>query len=203
MRQLGDGVDAQLIIVGEGTAAAELQSAADALNADLGRTAVLLTGPMIDPRPAYAAADIVLGMGGSALRAMSFGKPLIVLGEEGFSEIFDEDSAPIFLWQGYYGIGDGDRSPDRLGAQLRALIADGERRAKLGRFARGIVEERYSLNALAATLDGLYQRTVAMPREPLRTTLEAGRLLARRVVAGAIPTDLRERIRDRRRARAA
>ena len=39
-----------------------------------------LAGEMLDPRPAYAAADVVLGMGGSALRGMAFGKPLVVQG---------------------------------------------------------------------------------------------------------------------------
>ena len=52
-----------------------------------GRQVVLLTGEIADPRSAYAAADVVVGQGGSALRGMAFGKPLIVVGEEGFSEL--------------------------------------------------------------------------------------------------------------------
>ena len=49
-----------------------------------GRQVVLLTGEIADPRPAYAAADVVVGQGGSALRGMAFGKPLVVVGEGRF-----------------------------------------------------------------------------------------------------------------------
>ena len=59
----------RLIIVGDGPARAELESLSKNVNAVLRREAVTLAGEWVDPRPAYAAADIVVGMGGSALRA--------------------------------------------------------------------------------------------------------------------------------------
>src|SRR4029077_10930201 len=64
VEQLAPELTARLVIVGEGAAAAELQERADAVNARLGRRAVILTGALIDPRPAYAAADVMIGMGG-------------------------------------------------------------------------------------------------------------------------------------------
>src|SRR5207237_10898328 len=77
--------DLDLVIVGTGDAEDVVRRKAEAANRRLGRPAVVLVGPMNDPRPAYAAADLVLGQGGSAIRAMSFTKPLIVIGEKGFS----------------------------------------------------------------------------------------------------------------------
>ncbi len=68
---------------------------------------MVLTGAMVDPRPAYAAADVVVGMGGSALRGMAFGKAVIVVGERNFAEIFDPDTAERFYDRGIYGLGDG------------------------------------------------------------------------------------------------
>jgi glycosyltransferase involved in cell wall biosynthesis len=70
----------RLILIGEGDAAAELGRRAGAVNAAAGRTVVELPGPLLDPREAYAAADVVVGMGSSALRAMAHGKPLLVQG---------------------------------------------------------------------------------------------------------------------------
>ena len=46
----------RLLIVGDGRCREELQDAADAVNARLGLEAVTLTGPLMDPRDAYAAA---------------------------------------------------------------------------------------------------------------------------------------------------
>ena len=90
-----------------------------------GRRAVVLTGELRDPRPAYAAADIALGMGGSALRAMAFGRPLVVQGEQGFWELLTPDTVDRFLWTGWYGAGEGrEHGPARLEALLRGLLDD-------------------------------------------------------------------------------
>ena len=98
-------VKVQLAVVGDGPARREVEAAAAAANAHAGRRVVILTGELYDPRPAYASADVVLGMGGSALRGMAFGKPLVVQGERGFWELATAESAPMFLRQGWYGLG--------------------------------------------------------------------------------------------------
>jgi glycosyltransferase involved in cell wall biosynthesis len=131
---------------------------------------------MVDPRPAYASADVVIGMGGSVLRGMAFGKPCIVVGEQGYSEIFEPSTASSFFWRGYYGIGDGNISPIHLREQLQQLLEDAERRDVLGQFASDTIERRYSAAALASGLNDIYERTAASV--PLAATrwLEGARL---------------------------
>ncbi|MGH2691139.1 MAG: glycosyltransferase family 4 protein, partial [Actinomycetota bacterium] len=80
---LAEEEPARLVIVGDGESRRVLAERADRVNRRLGWTAVVLAGELLDPRPAYAAADVVLGMGGSILRGMAFGKPAIVLGQGG------------------------------------------------------------------------------------------------------------------------
>ncbi|MDQ1385965.1 MAG: phosphatidyl-myo-inositol alpha-mannosyltransferase, partial [Actinomycetota bacterium] len=159
---------------------------ADAVNARLGRNAVILTGALIDPRPAYAAADVMIGMGGSILRGMAFGKPCIVLGEQGFSDVFEPSTAKMFFWQGYYGLGDGDLSPEPLVHQLRRLVASPDLRAELGRFSLDTIERRYALAPLAADLDALYRTTVDQRVARRVEWTEAARLGARRFAGGAL-----------------
>ena len=53
----------QLLIVGDGPARAEIAAAAATVNAQAGPDTVILTGELLDPRVAYAAADVVVGMG--------------------------------------------------------------------------------------------------------------------------------------------
>jgi glycosyltransferase involved in cell wall biosynthesis len=153
---------ARLLIAGDGEARGRLEALAAAVNAGRPGT-VVLTGQLIDPRPAYAAADVVLGMGGSILRALAYAKPAIVLGEDGFSEILDAGSAERFLWHGFYGLGDGNLSAERLAGQLRALLGDPERRAALGRFSRELVVGRFSLATLSRSLEGIYRAALAEP----------------------------------------
>ncbi len=151
----------RLILVGYGRCYDDFVERADAINADVGRRAVVLTGAMVDPRPAYAVADITVGMGSSILRGMAFAKPSIVVGEQGFSEVFGPDTVEMFLRDGFYGLGDGDTSPARLARQLEELCGDAARRAELGAFARQVVLDRFDLHRRAAELEQTYRALVA------------------------------------------
>jgi glycosyltransferase involved in cell wall biosynthesis len=159
----------RLVVVGDGTSAAHLRALGAAVNARTGAETVHFTGALVDPRAAYDAADVVIGMGGSALRGMAFGKPLLVIGEGGFSEIFRAESASRFYWTGYYGIGDGDPDERELEVRIRTLLDDPALRRELGEYALGVVEGRYSLDAVGTGLDALYQRTVE--RVPAKATV--------------------------------
>ncbi len=150
VRSMPEDRKIRLVIVGDGTEKPALEALARDCNAHLGRPAVILTGSIIDPKPAYAAADIVLGMGGSALRAMSMAKPMVLLGEIGFAKIFSPDTRAAIHATGMYGWVDGDRSDRRLREALATLRDDAGLRAELGRFGRRYVVENYSLEAVTA-----------------------------------------------------
>ena len=104
---LGKRFPLRFVVVGDGPARTDLERLARQTNQALMRHAVVLTGAMVDPRPAYAAADVVVGMGGSALRGMAFAKAVIVVGERNFAEIFNQDTAERFYYRGIDGLGDG------------------------------------------------------------------------------------------------
>lgn len=165
----GLDVPMQLVIAGDGAARDEVEQRARAANDRAGRRAVVLIGEQLDPRPAYAAADICLGMGGSALRAMAFGHPLVVQGEHGFWELLTPETEPTFLWTGWYGIGDGaEHGAARLEPLLRRLTDPAER-ARLGAHARGLIERRYALTHAGETQLALYERVLAdAPIRPQR-----------------------------------
>lgn len=165
----------QLVIVGDGPGRAEVAAAAERANGVAGRRAVVLTGELRDPRPAYATADLSLGMGGSALRAMAFGRPLVVQGERGFWGLLTPDTVDRFLWTGWYGIGEGrEHGSARLEGILRGLLADPARRATLGAYARHLVEERFSLQAAAARQIEIYERALAAAPRRRREWLAPG-----------------------------
>lgn len=152
-----------LTIVGDGAAREEVARAAAQANAGLPMPCVTLTGELSDPRPAYDAADVALGMGGSALRALAFGVPLVVQGEGGFFELLEPASLHRFLDQGFYGRSDLDPAAAResLAGILRGLAADSGRRRDLGVWGRSLVEERFSLSAAAARQESIYRAALA------------------------------------------
>lgn len=152
---------ARLAIVGGGPADAALRERAAAVNARLGREAVLFTGPLADPRGAYAAGDVVVGMGSSALRALAIGRPVVVQGEEGFSRPFTPETLPYFLHAGFWGRADAGWTLERLAGQIAELLADPGRRAELGAFGRATVAERFSLERAAARQLEIYDEVLA------------------------------------------
>jgi len=162
VRQIGaEYQDLRLLIVGDGEARDLVERAAEETNAALGRTAVSLVGQLLDPRDAYAAADIVIGMGGSALRAMAFAKPLIVQGECGFWLPLTPKTLDVFLEQGWYGTGGGDDGAPRVAQVLRDLVRSPERRRELGAFGREVVTERFSLDVAAKRQVEIYHAVLA------------------------------------------
>jgi glycosyltransferase involved in cell wall biosynthesis len=171
------GVSVQLAVVGDGPARPAVEEAAAAANARAGQLVVALAGELYDPRPAYAAADVVLGMGGSALRGMAFGKPLVVQGMSGFWELLTPESAPLFLSQGWGGSGpDGEGRAEgraRLASILPTLLDDPATRTRLGDFGRALVAERYGLDHAAAIQEEVYASAVQTTAHPFAARLVA------------------------------
>jgi glycosyltransferase involved in cell wall biosynthesis len=153
----------RLVLVGDGPAREALLSRAMAVNLRWAREVVTLPGADLDPRPAYAAADVVVGMGSSALRALAIGRPLVVQGEEAFSEVFEPATLGLFLRQGFFGMADGVPGANRLADQLDGLLADPRRREELGRFGRQVVAERFSLERAVRVQLDIYQQLLCNP----------------------------------------
>ena len=160
VRTLGRDLPIRFVIVGEGIARAKLEERANEVNEYLGRPGILVARGLLDPRPAYAAADIVLGMGGSSLRGMAFGKPVIVVGERGFSAPFTPETAPTFYYKGMYGLGDGNPGNDSLARSICNLAEDAEQRSALGHFSRNFVVQHFDLHTVSARFADLCRRTV-------------------------------------------
>ena len=153
-----------LLLVGDGPARPLIESAAADVNRRAGENIVVLTGELSDPRPAYAVADVVLGMGGSALRSLAFSKPLIVQGEHGFYKTLSPATSDIFLWQGWYGVGEGSSvGSAKLAAELDPLLRSEDERRRLGEFGRELVE-RFSIERAAEKQLQIYRETVDATR---------------------------------------
>ncbi|GLS30379.1 Glycosyltransferase involved in cell wall bisynthesis [Mesorhizobium albiziae] len=159
---LADRWPVRFLVVGGGEGLAEVREKACWINGRAGRELVLVTDTMLDPRDAYEAADIVLGMGSSALKGMSFSRPLIVQGTDGFWRLLDESSTDVFLHQGWFGHGGGGAAD--LQEILEGLAGNPGRRTELGRHGRALVEKHFSLDSAAERLSDIYHDLVASRR---------------------------------------
>lgn len=118
---------------------------------------ITVTGAVDDPRSWVAAATVYvvpMRMGGGVrlkvLQAMAMGCALVStpMGAEGIDVQAGKDVVVA-------------RSAEAFAQETLALLADGKRRASLGREARHTAETRYAWDKLLPMLDRVYPRTVA------------------------------------------
>jgi hypothetical protein len=94
---------------------------------------------------------------------MAIGRPVIVQGERGFSLPFAPETYDTFLWQGFWGVGDGSSGASRLAGHLETLVVDPERRSRLGEYGRSVIVERFSLRRAADIMEEIYSDVADMP----------------------------------------
>ena len=133
-------------------------------NAELGRSAVVFTGALLDPRAAYAAADIVVGIGSSALRGMAFAKPVIVVGEQGFSVPLMPETENFLYYKGLYGIG-GEGPHNRLLVHNIRMAASGpDQLPALGALSLKFVTQHFSLEVISEQVAAIFESAVTEQR---------------------------------------
>ncbi len=112
-----------LAIVGSGAHQPLVHAAARLANAGLGKEAVRVVGPKLDPLPCYHAADVVIGTARVALEALACQRPLIAGGNAsyvGYLETSNLDKA----WSVYFGDHHWAHplTVDRLTSDLRSVL---------------------------------------------------------------------------------
>lgn len=149
---------AVLVLAGDGPELLRVRAAARRVNARHGRRVVHAPGLLTDPSAAYAAADVVLGMGGAVLRGMALGKPAIVLGADGYCAPVTPQTLPALDWHGFHGTGDGGEYP--LLPLLAELASDPAERRRRGEWSRALVQDQHSLRRAGLLLENIYGNAV-------------------------------------------
>ncbi|MGC5628589.1 glycosyltransferase [Georgenia sp. Z1344] len=176
---LAERLPVTLLVAGDGDDAARVRIAADEVNDRHGRPVVRMPGTLLDPGAAYAAGDVVLGMGSSILRGMAHARPAVVLGAGGYVRAVRADTMPEFLREGFFGHGDG--GPYALRDPLEQLLTDRAERTRLGEWSRRLVEQRFGLDRAATVLLDIYAQAHDRSRggRPVLTTARRAASLAR------------------------
>ena len=131
-------------------------------------------------------ADISIGMGGSAARALAFGKPLIVSGEHGWYRTFDEESKAALYRNSFWSDDKKDRPVELLVNQLREVIDDPTLRRDLGTLGRQFAEANFGLAEMTKRLVAVYENAACDATTPVVVRRRGHRNEARR--GGLDPT---------------
>jgi lipopolysaccharide heptosyltransferase II len=153
--------EVEVALVGQGPRERAVARAAAAVNARLGRRAVIALGGRGDVPALLSLATVVVATASVALEAMASGRPLVAAGKGGYFGVVTPENI---------GLADescfADHRPKKplaagnLAADLARLLIDAAEASRLGAQGREIAESRYATPVLAREMEALYQRVL-------------------------------------------
>ena len=140
----------RVIIVGDGDDFETVKSRADAVNAQLGRDAVVLTGGRTDINKLVAPCKLFVGVSRAALEAMAAAKPVIISGNEGYIGLFDESKLAVGIETNFCCRGCAEPTEKLLLDDiLRFFKMSDTQRSELGNYGRELIKKDYSVHRMA------------------------------------------------------
>lgn len=149
-----EGLRVRLILVGDGPERGRLQAAADPY--------VIFTGQVRDTAPYYAVADLMAlpslteGSPNVLLESMAARIPVVATRVGGVPEIVSDGESALLV---------PACDTASLGAAIREVLQNTEKRTRLVEEARAVIEARHTPDARANALIALYRKALSGPSE--------------------------------------
>lgn len=153
-------------IVGGGNILHAIKEAADNLNKDAKRNAIIVTGPRTDINKFTAMADLFIGFGRSSLEGMASANPVIIAGNQGYIGILNSDNLDTAIKTNFSGRGQGMPNTENFYNEIMKVInMSKEEREFLGAFCRSTVEQQYSVSKMVADNIEVYMELLKNSRD--------------------------------------
>ena len=160
----------RFVMVGDGELMAEMKALAEKL--EVSRHVSFLgfrddVAEILQTFDVYVLSSQWEGLGRSLTEAMFLGRAVVATDVEGVPELVQHGKTGILV---------PANNPEALAREIASLLADPEKRARLGHVAREKVDDTFDANRMVHELDRLYQKllrekTDYRPREPERPPL--------------------------------
>jgi glycosyltransferase involved in cell wall biosynthesis len=143
-----DGVPARFVIVGDGPLRSELEERARTLGLN---GAVCFAGLRRDARAIVACSELLVfasdweGLSLAALEALAAGVPVVSTDVAGSGEVLSTGAGVVVA-----------REPTAIAQAIAELLADDERRARMGEEGRRLHAERFSIESMVAAYRSVY-----------------------------------------------
>lgn len=170
---LKKNVDTKFVIVGgKGDFYNQAIKEAEEINNNLGRKAIVFTGLVENAYRYLAYADVVLGQGRSAFEGMGFGKPTIIIGENGFAGTVLSENVES---QGYYNFSGRNQlepvSSAYFASEISKLLSDSEYAKQCSAFAQSFLAQELDIEAGIKRIEDVYELNRAWFRRASRVRL--------------------------------
>lgn len=157
------GLRFQLVLIGgKGTLHEQAGQRAREICERHGAGRIVLTGQVLRAFRLLERADMVLGVGRSAFEGMVYGKPVAIIGEQGFAGLMSPETVETIAWYNFSGRNQRQEvAAEPLAEVMAELLADPDKRARLGAFGREFVLREIDVARGAARIREIYDRMTA------------------------------------------
>lgn len=146
-----------LIVVGDGPGRESLEKEAQVINEMADKDVVHMVGAKVDVIPYYFQSSIIIGTARVALEGMMCGKPVIAIGNQGYTGIVTESTKDI-QWDMYFGDHDAIEKPNvtNLVKDIKYLLKKKDKITKIGRWSRNWCEKMFDIDNCVKELVKIY-----------------------------------------------
>ena len=153
---------ARLIVAGGMRGGEDFPEVVAAANRRLGGEWVRHLGHQPDVRATLEAADVVIAAGRSAMNALAVGRPVLAHGETHYVGVVSEATGEECRRTNFGDSGARrPTDPERMAADVVALLGDGARRCRLAEWGRAFVERHYDIQETWRLTRQVYRRARA------------------------------------------
>lgn len=155
----------QLVIAGGGTMEAYLKKRVSEINDEIGRRAIIMTGPRTDINEIVASCDLFVGVSRTALEAMSCEKPVILAGNAGYMGLFRRENLEEAQSDNFCCRSRGHHRSDDLAADIISALKHigTPEMEELRQFGRKVILGEYSVSRMADDYIAVYDKAVQKP----------------------------------------
>ncbi|KZL90332.1 glycosyltransferase [Clostridium magnum] len=146
-----------VIIVGDGPGRESLEKEAQVINEMSKKDVVHMVGAKVDVIPYYLQSSIIIGTARVALEGMMCGKPVIAIGNQGYTGIVTESTKDLQLDM-YFGDHDAVEKPNvtNLVKDIRYLLRKKGRVEKIGKWGRSWCEKMFDIDNCVKEIVKIY-----------------------------------------------
>ena len=153
----------KLLVVGGGNDFENAKTLAENVNTEIGREAVILTGPRIDINNLISPAKLFVGVSRSALEAMAEEKPTIIAGNEGYIGLFTEEKLQVGIDTNFCCRGCDESTEERLLQDIGGFFGMwDEDIEKISKYGRELILSNYSVARMADDAEKAYNASLKL-----------------------------------------
>lgn len=158
---INDYTDIYAVIIGDGLGKQSIEKEADIVNQMANRNIVHVVGAKLNVIPYYKQSSIVIGTARVALEAMMCRKPVIAIGNQGYTGIISDSNKNI-QWNMYFGDHDALEKPNvaKLVRDIKYLLSSSRTNKKIGDWGKTWCEKEFNNDKIVGEIIEIYKNSI-------------------------------------------